>query len=271
MAFEDLHRPLTAAGFRGAIRWIILISGAVLILQQFVGPQLIGLFGLTPERVIQNHWWWQTVTYLFLHGGIFHWLFNMFILWMFGRELEVRWGTAYFLRYFFICGMGAALCVLLLSPHSNTPTIGASGAIFGLLVAFAMVFPEAVLYLYFVVPVKAWQAVILFAFIELFAGMEGGGMGLSRFAHLGGMATGYVYLKSGEFFALRTFHPFRRVREWIRMITLPRKKRPVVFHEVTDELVKEVDRILEKTLLKGADSLTSQEKAIMERYSKLKH
>src|SRR5258708_1545891 len=158
MAFEDIHRPLTAAGFRGAIKWIIIVSGAMLIAQQFFGGPLIRALGLTPARVVENRWAWQVVTYLFLHGSIFHWLFNMFILWMFGRELEVRWGTAYFLRYFFVCGIGAAACVLLLSPHSNVPTIGASGAIFGLLVAFAMVFPEAVLYLYFVVPVNAWQA-----------------------------------------------------------------------------------------------------------------
>src|SRR5437762_4329470 len=134
MPFEDIHRPLTAAGFRGAIRWIILISGAVLLLQQFFGAPMLEYLGLIPARVIENHWFWQVATYLFLHGGIFHWLFNMFILWMFGRELEVRWGTAQFVKYFFVTGIGAALCVLLLSPHSNVPTIGASGAIFGLLV-----------------------------------------------------------------------------------------------------------------------------------------
>ncbi|WP_146751209.1 rhomboid family intramembrane serine protease, partial [Pseudomonas aeruginosa] len=116
-------------------------------------------------------------------------------------------GTAYFLRFFFVCGIGAALCVLLLSPHSLTPTIGASGAVFGLLAAFAIVFPEAVLYLYFVIPVKAWQAVILFAFIEFFAGLSGGGMGLGRFAHLGGMATGYLYLRWGSLLAWRTAQP----------------------------------------------------------------
>ncbi len=271
MAFEDIHRPLTAAGFRGAIKWIIIISGVLLVVQQFVGGELIELFGLIPARVIENHWWWQVVTYMFLHGGIFHWLFNMFILWMFGRELEVRWGTAYFLRYFFICGIGAALCVLLLSPHANVPTIGASGGIFGLLVAFAMVYPEAVLYLYFVVPVKAWQAVALFAFIELFAGMSGGGQGLARFAHLGGMATGYLYLRSGELFALRASRPFRGIREWLRRTPIYRRKKPVVFHEVTDDLVKEVDRILDKILKQGVESLSPKEKEIMERYSKLKH
>lgn len=270
MAFEDLHRPLTAAGFRGAIKWIIIISGVMLVLQQFYGDLLIHYLGLIPEQVLHHSWGWQLITYAFLHGGLFHWLFNMFILWMFGRELEVRWGTAYFLRFFFVCSIGAALCVLALSPHSQIPTIGASGGIFGILAAFAMVFPEAVLYLYFVVPVKAWQAVLLFGFIEFFAGLQGGGMGMGRFAHLGGMATGYLYLKSCELFALRTSAPWRGVRDWLRRPTFRRPK-PVEFHEVTDDLVQQVDRILDKILKNGIDSLTDEEKQMMERYSKRKH
>jgi len=268
MPFEDLHRPLSAAGFRGAIKWIILVSGVMLVLQQFVGPLLVGYLGLTPELVLRRYWVWQLVTYLFLHGGIFHWLFNMFILWMFGRELEIRWGTAFFLRYFLICGLGAALCVLALSPHSDMPTIGASGAIFGILAAFALVFPDAVLYLYFVIPVKAWQAAFLFAFIEFFAGLSGGGLGLGRFAHLGGMLTGYVYLRSGEWLRWGTLGS---VREWgPKLKNLLHRRKPVVFHEVTDDLVKEVDRILEKVLREGEESLTSKEREIMARYSQMK-
>ena len=271
MPFEDMHRPLGAAGFRGAIKWIILISGGLLVLQQFFGPLMVGLFGLTPLRVLRDRWVWQPATYLFLHGGVFHWLFNMFILWMFGRELEVRWGTVYFLRYFFICGIGAALCVITLSPGTPIPTIGASGAIFGILAAFAMVFPNAVLYLYFVVPVKAWQAAALFALIEFFAGLEGGGSGLGRFAHLGGMATGYLYLRFAGSFALRMGRPIRRLRERFGRLPGSGTKRPVVFHEVTEQMVKEVDRILEKILRDGVGSLTPKEKEIMDRYSKLKH
>jgi membrane associated rhomboid family serine protease len=270
MAFEDMHRPLTSAGFRGAIRWLIISSGVMLLLQVFMGPFLIHFLALTPARVLEDFWAWQMVTYLFLHGGILHWLFNMFILWMFGRELEVRWGTAFFLRYFFICGVGAAFCVLLLSPDSQVPTLGASGAIFGLLTAFALVFPDAVLYLYLIVPVKAWQAVVLFGLIEFFAGMSGGGTGLGRFAHLGGMITGFLYLKSGELGALRRFRPLDNLSDKVRHL-VQRKRKPVIFHEVTDDLVKEVDRILEKVLREGAESLTPKERELMQRYSKLKH
>ena len=263
MSFEDLHRPLSNAGFRGAIRWIILISGAMLIAQQFAGRWLVPYLGLVPAQVLGHLWLWQPFTYLFLHGGLFHWLFNMFILWMFGAELERRWGTAEFLKFFFITGLGAALCVLLLSPHSYAPTIGSSGSVFGLIVAFAMLFPDAVMYMYFLIPMKAWQAAVLFAFIEFFAGMDGGGMGIARFAHLGGMLTGYLYLR---FYGGMTI----QMKGWFRSLRRPTARQPVELHEVTDELVSRVDRILDKVLKEGVSSLTPDEKRIMDRYARTK-
>src|SRR5262245_37021896 len=103
MPFEDLHRPLSNIGLRGAIRWIMIISCLILVAQQFpgVGSWLVAHLGLVPEQVTVHHWVWQPFTYLFLHGGLFHWLFNMLIFWMFGAELERRWGTYEFLKYFF--------------------------------------------------------------------------------------------------------------------------------------------------------------------------
>jgi membrane associated rhomboid family serine protease len=262
MAFEDLHRPLSSIGFRGAIRWIILISGVALIFQQFFNPWMMTYLGLIPNQVLRHYWLWQPITYLFLHGGLFHWLFNMFILWMFGAELERRWGTVEFLKYFFITGLGAALCVILLSPTSPVPTIGSSGSVFGLIVAFAMLYPDAVMYLYFLIPIKAWQAAVLFAIIEFFAGMQGGGMGISRFAHLGGMLTGFLYLRFSSSMMIQ-------MKGWLR--AAKPERRPVELHEVTDELVVRVDRILDKVLRDGVDSLTVEEKRIMDRYAKTKH
>jgi membrane associated rhomboid family serine protease len=261
MAFEDLHRPLNAAGLRGGVRWIIIISGGLLVAQQFFGGWLVPHLGLVPALVLRRYWVWQPLTYLFLHGGMFHWLFNMFILWMFGAELERRWGTWVFLKYFFITGLGAAGCVMALTPGSLAPTIGASGAVFGMIVAFAMLFPHAVMYLYFLIPLKAWHAAVLFAFIEFFAGLESGGAGVARFAHLGGMATGYLYLRfSGPIWIT--------VKSWAR--PLRRAKPRVQLHEATDDLVSEVDRILDKVLKEGVESLTAREKSIMDRYTKLK-
>jgi rhomboid family protein len=262
MSFEDLHRPLSNIGLRGAIRWIIFLSGGMLIAQQFAGDFLVSYLGLIPHQVVDHYWLWQPFTYLFLHGGLFHWLFNMLIFWMFGAELERRWGTTEFVKYFFITGLGAAACVLALSPHSSIPTIGASGAVFGLIVAFAMIYPNAVLYMYFLIPLKVWQAAVLFAFIEFFAGLQGGGLGISRFAHLGGMLTGFLYLKFWDMSRIQ-------IKGWFRSIRRPKPR--VELHEVTDELVTKVDRILDKVLKEGPESLTPEEKKIMDRYARMKH
>ncbi len=261
-----MHQPPDWLRMGPATKWIIIISGVLLPLQtivgKFAGPVLVEYFGLIPAYVTGRYWLWQPLTYLFLHGGVFHWLFNMLIFWMFGAELERQWGTRQFLKYFFITGVGSALCVLALTPHSVVPTIGSSGAVFGFIVAFAMMFPNAVMYLYFLIPLKVWQAAILFAFIEFFTGMQGGGSGISQFAHLGGMATGYVYLRWWSTAWIRLKGSLRSWRK---------PKNSVEFHEVTDELVERVDHILDKVLKHGADSLTPEEKKIMDRYSQRKH
>jgi len=138
-----------------------------------------------------------------------------------------------------------ALCVLALSPNSTTPTIGASGAIFGLLVAFAMVFPEAVIYLYLWF-CESLAGRRLFAFIEFFAGLSGGGTGLGRFAHLGGMATG-ICICGRETSSLEDLAShFAACASGCAKVPSFGKRRPVVFHEITDDLVKEVDAILRK-------------------------
>ncbi len=273
MAFEDLHRPLTSAGFKGAVKWLILISGAVLILQQFWGGYVVTWFGLISVQVLQHGWFWQPLTYIFLHGGIFHWLFNMFILWMFGRELEVRWGTPYFISFCVVAALGAAGTVLLITPHSNVPLVGSSGIIFGLLAAFALMYPDAVMYMYFVIPMKAWQAAALFGFIEFFASLQGGASAISSIAHLGGLLSGYLYLRFGGKLWRKAEAVSQSVTARFQQASFSSrgKQSKVVLHELTDDLALEVDRILDKILKQGVDALSSKEKEIMERYSKLKH
>src|SRR5215467_14248179 len=124
-------------------------------------------FGLVPALVTQHFYLWQLVTYIFLHGGFFHILFNMFGLYMFGSELELTWGTRQFTKFFFVCGIGAAIIMVLLSPHSGVAIIGALGAIFGLLVTYGLLFPDRLIYLYMVIPLKAKWFVMIYAAINL--------------------------------------------------------------------------------------------------------
>jgi membrane associated rhomboid family serine protease len=141
---------------------------------------------------------WQLFTYQFLHGGVFHLVFNMLALWMFGSPLESDWGTRRFLRYYFICGVGAGICDLVLNliVGGRAPTIGASGAIYGVLLAFGVCYPEQTVLMNFLFPIKAKYMVMIYAAIALYGSMGTMNSGVSNIAHLGGMAVGFVYLKS---------------------------------------------------------------------------
>lgn len=135
---------------------------------------------------------WQLVTYMFMHANFEHIFFNMFALWMFGYVIENYWGSRRFLFYYLVCGVGAGLCNLLVPGWSIT--VGASGAVYGILLAFGMMFPEERIYLYFLVPIKAKWFVIGYAAIELFAGVTGTAAGVAHFAHLGGMIFGFLLI-----------------------------------------------------------------------------
>jgi membrane associated rhomboid family serine protease len=154
---------------------------------------------LQPDLVIHRFYVWQLVTYLFLHGGWFHIIFNMFALWMFGADLESLWGGKKFLVYYFITGAGAGILDVVLNdifrPTIPTATIGCSGAVYGLLMAYGMLFPERLIYLYMIIPIKAKWFVVIMGAIEFVSSFGGPGTGVSHFAHLGGMLFGFLYLR----------------------------------------------------------------------------
>jgi len=142
---------------------------------------------------------WQLVSYMFLHAGLAHLFFNMIGLWMFGAELERTWGTRKFLQFYFLCGAGAGVCVVLvdlLTGSPNIPTIGASGAIFGVLLAYGMLFPDNPIWVWFLFPVKAKWFVLGLGVINFLYLVKSPGSGVSHVAHLGGMLIGYLYLRS---------------------------------------------------------------------------
>ena len=165
-------------------------------------------FGLVPLGPIPGFRIWQPFTYIFLHGSIWHLLFNMLFLWMFGRELELVWRKARFLNYFFLCGVGAGLIevivkiIPMLWGHrpSDIPTIGASGAIFGILIANAILFPDRRIWLIpFPVSIPMRPYVAAMAAVEFFLTLGSSGDGVGHLCHLGGMLVGYVYLRRGSF------------------------------------------------------------------------
>jgi membrane associated rhomboid family serine protease len=171
-------------------------------------------FGLRPYLVTHDLFLWQPFTYLFLHAGFFHIIFNLFVLWMFGPDLESLWGGKRFLFYYFLTGVGAGVVDVLLSPHSIVMTIGCSGALFGLMLAYGLLFPERPIYMYFFIPIKAKWFVVLMGVIEFVSLFGQAGTGVSYIAHLSGMLIGYLYLRG---FRLpsglrRNYEDWRRAR-----------------------------------------------------------
>ena len=186
--------------FPPGVKWLLILNTVIFVLMVVVVRDhrgFLDFFALSASGTLQSFRIWQPVTYMFLHGGFTHLLFNMLSLWMFGTQIERDWGTRRFLRYYFMCGLAAAACVLVANAivgDWRTPTIGASGAIFGVLVAFGILYPEQTILMNFLFPIKAKYLVMIYAAIQLVTTF-GPNTGVSTIAHLGGMAFGYLYLK----------------------------------------------------------------------------
>jgi membrane associated rhomboid family serine protease len=180
------------------IKALLIANVSVFVVQMLAlrvgGAAIEPIFGLQPELVFGRLWVWQLVTYMFLHstGWKFHLVLNMLMLWMFGTEVERAWGTRAFLRYYFVCGIGAALTTCAMFP--NSLTIGASGGVFGVMLAYAMTFPNRQILFWFIFPMRAVSFVLLCAAIE-FAQLLEMQDGVAHIAHLGGMLFGYLYIK----------------------------------------------------------------------------
>lgn len=184
----------------------LVIANVVAFLAGMAVPEMTLRLGLQPSAVFGGALW-QPVTYMFLHGGVSHILFNMLSLWMFGVELERMWGTAFFTRFYFVCGVGAAATTIVLSLLPGglgqnlyfSLTVGASGAIYGILMAYALYFPHRQIYMYFIFPVPVRIFVVIVGAISLLSAIGGPGDGVAHATHLGGLAVGYLYLKGRRF------------------------------------------------------------------------
>lgn len=209
--------------FPSGVKWLIAVNVAIYLIYFFVyrmgGDGFFMPFKLIPAMTVRGAIW-QPVTYLFLHDpqGVMHILLNMLVLWMFGAPVEETWGTRRFMQYYFLCGVGAGICVVivnLLMGNAYQPTIGASGAIYGLLLAYGMLFPNQEVLFMFLFPMKAKYMVAIFGAIAFLGSFQAGGT-VSNLAHLGGMIFGFVYIRS-QFtrrVAVRSGESFNLARWW---------------------------------------------------------
>ena len=244
--------------------WVtrLLIANGIMFVLSASAPLLYRLFMLVPAAVLYRPW--TPITYMFLHANFFHLFFNMLGLFFFGTRLENRLGSKHFLWLYVLSGLGGAALSFLFAPQSAV--VGASGAVFGVLLGFARFWPDEPIYIWGILPIPARWLVIIMTAMSLYSGLGGGQSGIAHFAHLGGFAGGWLFLKWRE----------RRKGQWQRQT---RPARPVIstssqtlrrwegidrarLHEINRS---EVERILEKAQKDGVDALTQGERDYMER------
>lgn len=253
---------------------LIIVNGIVFLLQLLLSNTIIPYtvvnnvlsidiityyFGLIPYLVVDKLYLWQIVSYMFLHStsGFAHIIFNMYALFIFGMPVERLWGSIKFLIYYFTCGIGAGLAIFIIALLSGgvgyyIPTIGASGAVFGLLLAFGILFPDVEILLFFIIPVKARTLVILYGALELFLELSGGFDNISHIGHLGGLATGILY------FIITRKHTIRyKTRGFV---ALQKKKETIPAEHIVDRKEIELQKtIVQKLQKQGEQALTDDE------------
>ncbi len=290
--------------FPPILKFLLIANVVVFFVQNFmlgtltyggmpIGNLFTQYFALQPyssNPLASNFYPWQIISYQFMHAGIGHLFFNMFALWMFGSELESLWGSKKFLIYYLLCGIGAALVQMFVS---DAPTVGASGSIYGILIAFGMTFPNRPIFMFPIfIPIPAKYYVAIFAVIEFISGVSGSSSSVAHFAHLGGAATGLLLLlvgdKLGVFqFADKLFKksnkvdfraPFYEDDATVHKVSWQRRdiafETPKVFkrNHITidgDEITQsKLDMILDKISASGYQNLSDKEKTILTELSK---
>ncbi len=245
------------------VKLLVIINIIVFILTELSGQRnmLFSSFGLVPNQVWTNFKVWQLFTYLFVHGGFLHIFFNMFVLWMFGKDLEIQWGKNEFLLFYFTCGIGAGLMTVLFSINSIVPIVGASGAIYGLLVAYGFTYPNRMVYLYGLFPLKVKYMVLGLGVIAFFASLSANQSNVSHITHLSGMIIGVLYI----YFILN----WKNIKmEYYRLRLKNLKQKTSAQNDEEVLMKKKVDEILDKLNASGWDSLTEQEEKYLTQASK---
>ncbi len=310
---SDYYKPSGFGGFSffpPVIKNLMIINGVVFLIQT-LGEKIAAFSGLTLSDVLTKYFslipvggyiagtigneiveWtfypWQLVTYQFMHGSFSHILFNMFSLWMFGIEIEHFWGSKKFLYFYLLCGVVAGLFHMFISPllgGAVAPTIGASGAIYGVLAAFALLFPNRLIFLYFFIPIKA-KYLVTFMIVMEFMLVDSANSGIAHLAHLGGALAGLIFILADKnthaeiknlfsksyYRTDRPFNPFGGVAERFK-----RNRSDVEeakYHDINEKkdekdiTQKDIDAILDKISQSGYQNLTDREKKILFEASK---
>jgi len=248
--------------FTDAIKILISVNFTVFILQSISSSEIIFFsnFGLVPKLVWSQLKIWQPFTYMFFHGDVWHVLINMFVLWMFGSELERVWGKKNFLRFYFITGIGSGLATMFFGLQSTIPIVGASGAIYGVLLAYGVMFPNRTVYLYGIIPIKSIWFVIGIGVIAFFSSFNNF-TNISHLTHLFGMIIGYLYLKRPVHFRSLWFSVFKKVLEYRIQNQEEKISRSV-------EIERDLNSILDKINREGFKSLTQEEEERLYKNSK---
>ena len=239
--------------FTDAIKILVSVNFGIFLLQTIARTEgmFFPLFGLVPKLVWSEFMIWQPFTYLFFHGGIWHLLINMFVLWMFGSELERLWGKEHFLKFYFVTGVGAGLVTMIFGLNSMTPIVGASGAVYGVLLAYGLTYPNRTVYLYGIIPIKSLWFVIGIGVIAFMSSFDNVSQ-ISHLTHLSGMMIGYLMLKRPVRFNDLWFTIRKRTLEY----KIKHEEKKVSQHQAIE---REIDRILDKINREGFDSLTEEE------------
>jgi membrane associated rhomboid family serine protease len=267
------YRSSFGFGF-GLTPWVqrLIIANTVIFLLTNVNRSLTYYMAFIPLEVLSRPW--TVVTYMFAHGGFGHLFFNMLALFFFGPPLEARWGSREFLRFYFVCGFGGAALSFLFAAHS--PIIGASGAVYGIMLAFAMNWPDTQIWIWGIFPIQARWLVAILASVSVLFAFNGAQSGVAHFAHLGGFAAAFLYLKLDR--PWNRLGQLRRMNTKRRMTVVPGARdaetpRPAPPPErgrdaTENQLLDELDRVLEKISTDGMASLTSAERRLLDDVSR---
>lgn len=241
-------------GLSPFIKWMMIANGGMFLLQMMSGQVTYNL-ALAPARFFADfpNLLYQPFTYMFLHGGFGHIFFNMFALWMFGTEIERTWGTRTFGKFYMLAGLAGAALTMIVYPGQTVPIVGASGAIYGVLIAYWLMFPDRQLYLYFLFPIRVkWAIPGLMLLGFLF-----GNANIAHMVHLGGAIFGFIYLKA-DWRVISLSQKVKNLRHK-RQETKLQKNR-----EKAEEVMKRVDAILDKINDVGIENLTKAERKLLE-------